>query len=151
MTLPRCTKLQSGLRGTIIRTSPGLVLLLQAQRSQDRVIHLAVIGNHRAAVILARSLSSRQATGNHGSNAKASSSPKVVQTSNNKTRRSGNSLVSATSVDELGIRRRSVGRSREQAAEVISLVARSRNPPRRNNMDLIIRETSERATDEASR
>ena len=147
MTQRLCTKQLNGLSGMTIRTSPSSVPRLLAQLTQVVVIHLADASSHGVVDRRTRSLSSQLPNASYGSSDKASH-PRVGHSSTSKTRMYGNSLDSATYVEDQGIRRRSVSLGRSRTAEVTSLVARQRNPPTDSTMDRITREMSERATRE---
>ena len=145
MTQHPCTRQLSGLRGSTICTSPSRVLQLLAHPIQEAVNHLATDGSRGAAATLLQSLSSQVST--HSSrSARASNHYRVGLSSSHKTKMYENSLDSATSVDEQGTKRRSVGQSCSKLAEVISLEASLRNPLTGWDQDHIIRETNERAT-----
>ena len=130
-----------------ICTSPSSILQLLAQPIQGVVIHLATGSSRRAAATLLQSLSN-QASTHHSSSARASNQYRAGPSTRNKTRTSGNSLVSATSVVAQGIKRQSVGLSCNKPAEVTSLKASLRNPPTGWGQDHIIREMNKRATHE---
>ena len=138
------TRRLNGLRGTTICSSPSSVLRLLAQLTQVVVIHLATGGSHGATATLARSLSSR-ASAPSTSSTRASNQPRVDPSSTNKTRMYENSLDSAISAEDQGIRCQSVSLGRSRMAEVTSLMVRQRNPPPDSTMDSITRETSKRA------
>ena len=127
-----------------IRTSPSSILRLLAQLTQVVVIHLATGGSHGATATLAQSLSSR-ASAPSTSSARASNQPRVDPSSTNKTRMYENSLDSAISAEDQGIRRRSVRLGRNGMAEVTSLMESSRNLITGWDQAHIIRETNERA------
>ena len=128
----------------IIPILPSLMQAANRQHRQDSIIHLADANSHGVADCRTRSLSSQLPTNSHGSNAKANCL-RVVCSSSNKTRMYGNTLDSATSVEEQATRCRSVSPGHCRPAEVTSLVARQHNPLMDSTTDNIIREKNERA------
>ena len=147
MTQHPCIRQLSGLKGMTIRTSPNSAIQLLACLIQAAVIYLATDGSHEATVTLQRSLSSR--TSAHStSSTRTSNHNRVGLSSSYENRMYENSLDSATFVEGQATRRRSVNPGHSKPAEVISLMARQRNPPSDSTIDSIIRETSIWATDE---
>ena len=130
-----------------VHNSLSSALQLLARLIQAAVIHLATDGSRGATAILQRSLSTR-ASAHSTSSARASNQPRVDPSSTNKTRMYKNSLDSAISAEDRGIRRRSVSLGRSRMAEVTSLVESSRNLITGWDQAHIIRETNERATRE---
>ena len=147
MTQLLCTKQQSGLRGTTIRTSLSSALQLQACLTQEAVIHLATDGSRGATATLAQSLTSL-ASAHSSHSARAGNHHRIDPNSNSRPRTSGNSLDNAISAEDQGTRRRSVSLRRSKPAEVTSLMVQQCNHPPDSTADSLIRETNERAARE---
>ena len=126
------------------RTSLSSALQLLARPIQEAVIHRAADISHGAAATPSQSLSS-QALDHHSSSARASCPSRIGPSNSNRTRMSGNSLVSATSVVTQGTKHQSVDLNSSKLAEVTSLEDSSRNLLTGWDQAHIIRETNERA------
>ena len=104
-----------------------LMRLPHLQHRQDRLIYLADASSHGVADHQIRSLSSRLPSISHGSSAKANH-PRIVHCTSNQTRMCKNTLASATSVDILATKHRSVGLNHNKLAEVTLLEVSLCNP-----------------------
>ena len=106
MTPPLCTKLQSGLKGMIIRTFQKVVFLGLLQLDLGRLVHLAYASSHGAAALPVRSLSSssHRDTASNNHHASSSSKRRAIHRTRISRRTTVESSASVTSVDELDTR-----------------------------------------------
>ena len=106
MTPPQCTKLQSGLKGMIIRTFQRVVLLHLHQLSLGRQVHLADASSHGTAALPVRSLtcSNHRDTASSNHHASISSRCRAIHRARISHRTTEDFLASAMSVDELATR-----------------------------------------------